>query len=197
MIFDLAATLFTVLFFGLNLKHYDLIPSLTTFVNCVLWLRYGVLKFSLSMMIVNLVGVLCSLFGIYKLSTNASSKKNRLYFRNILLGLIVVLLYFKFQLYPVAVYYCGLSACVCTIIMFASPMAHVKNVIKTQNVKALNKQRLVLGFLVSLSWFLVGVDSRDMFIKLPNGIGMVLSLLQLGVYYKYSSGYRDYKELQR
>ena len=194
MFFDIAATILTVLFFGLNIKQFDLIPSMSTFVNCLLWLRYGVLNFSFAIIIVNLVGVLCALFGIYKLCINSSW--NLKIFRYVLVVVSIVLLYFRLQIYPVALKYCGFSACICTIVMFGSPLTHLQKVIKSKNVKLLNINRILLSIGVSLSWVLVGVESRDDFVTVPNGIGLGLSIIQGLVYLRFRGPYRDYHSIK-
>eukprot|EP00834_Sanchytrium_tribonematis_P003580 NODE_142_length_15935_cov_1.439126.p10 type:complete len:198 gc:universal NODE_142_length_15935_cov_1.439126:14111-13518(-) len=193
MFYDLAATVLTISFFGLNLKHFDLWPTISTFANCIIWLKYGVLNFSFSMIIVNLVGVLCSLFGIYKLSSRSRTNSN--HFRNSLIVIIMVLLYLKFQLYPVALYYCGLLACTLTIFMFGSPLGHLKKVIATKNNSLLNYKRIVLGTFVSLSWMLVGYELSDSFVIVPNMIGLILSCIQLLVYLIYRGPYKDYRQV--
>ena len=193
MLFDILATVLTVLYFGLNIKHYDLVPSISTFVNCLLWLRYGILNFNFSMILVNLVGVLCSLFGVYKLSVN--SKSNKTAFRNTLVVVALYLIFLRTQIYPVALFYCGLTSSMCTIVMFGSPLAHLKKVIKTKNVALLNKKRILLSFCVSLSWVLVGVELNDAFIVVPNGIGLALSVIQIFIYWIYRGPYRDYRQV--
>eukprot|EP00835_Amoeboradix_gromovi_P004235 NODE_317_length_11122_cov_0.359521.p6 type:complete len:198 gc:universal NODE_317_length_11122_cov_0.359521:10235-10828(+) len=194
MILDMLGIVLTLLYFGLNLKHYDLITSTATFANCILWLRYGILTFTISVISVNLFGVLCALYGIYKLSVN--SKWNRLVFRNVLIVLILLLIIIKFQLYPVSTYLCGYAASIFSVLMFGSPLGHLMNVIKTRNAKLMNGKRIILSTGVSLSWLLIGMEQKDKFIMVPNEIGVALSIIQLIVYFKYAGGYRSYQSVK-
>jgi solute carrier family 50 protein (sugar transporter) len=79
----------------------------------------------------------------------------------------------------------GMVASVANILMYASPLAAVKRVIRTSSVKYM-PITITLGSLsTSLIWAVYAVYLGDIFILAPNSVGVVLSLLQLAVYMTY------------
>ncbi|VFQ58818.1 unnamed protein product [Cuscuta campestris] len=52
-------------------------------------------------------------------------------------------------------------------------------------------------FLMSLSFFVYGLFECDIFISVPNGIGLVLGVLQLGLYFYYSENSEEESSRRR
>lgn len=83
------------------------------------------------------------------------------------------------------------------ISMFASPLFIINLVIKTQSVEYMPFYLSLSTFLTSLSFSTYGVLKFDpflyvsMFLQVPNGIGTILGIVQLALYYYYSSKYGE------
>ncbi|KAH0717746.1 hypothetical protein KY285_013777 [Solanum tuberosum] len=73
------------------------------------------------------------------------------------------------------------------ICMFASPLFIINLVIKTKSVEYMPFYLSLATFLMSLSFFAYGMFKNDPFISIPNGIGGVLGVIQLVLYYRYSN----------
>nr|QHT64202.1 sugar efflux transporter 2a [Litchi chinensis] len=73
------------------------------------------------------------------------------------------------------------------ISMFASPLFIIKLVIKSRSVEFMPFNLSLSTFLMSLSFFVYGMLKDDAFIYVPNGIGMVLGIVQLMLYTYYNS----------
>ena len=71
------------------------------------------------------------------------------------------------------------------ILMFASPLATLKEVIKTQNAKLMPLPLSLATFCCGLLWFLYGIGANVMACVIPNGVGVILGAFQLAIIYKY------------
>ncbi|GMP53525.1 hypothetical protein CsSME_00018967 [Camellia sinensis var. sinensis] len=74
--------------------------------------------------------------------------------------------------------------------MFASPLFVINVVIRTRSVEFMPFYLSLSTFLMSTSFFLYGILNGDPFIYVPNGIGTILGIVQLALffYYKNTSG---------
>ncbi|KAH7545085.1 bidirectional sugar transporter SWEET2a isoform X2 [Ziziphus jujuba] len=88
----------------------------------------------------------------------------------------------------------GYLSVVSLISMFASPLFIIELVIKTRSVEFMPFYLSLSTFLMSLSFSLYGMFKYDPFIYVPNGIGTVLGLVQLILYYYFSSSYGEDSE---
>ncbi|KAE8660040.1 Bidirectional sugar transporter SWEET2 [Hibiscus syriacus] len=81
----------------------------------------------------------------------------------------------------------GLLSCVSLVSMFASPLFIINLVIQTKSVEFMPFYLSLSTFLMSTSFFLYGIFNFDAFIYVPNGIGTVLGILQLTLYFYYKT----------
>jgi len=82
----------------------------------------------------------------------------------------------------------GIIGNISTILMFASPLSTMTTVIKTGNASSIPAAFSLVSFLCSLAWVLMGIKLKDIFIALPNVVGMILSSFQLFLVQKYGQG---------
>lgn len=71
------------------------------------------------------------------------------------------------------------------IIMYGAPLSSMKEVLRTKSSETLPVMQSFLGFLNSSCWFTVGVRTGKVPVWGPNIIGMMLSLLQLALIFKF------------
>mmetsp|Transcript_35547 Transcript_35547/g.66225 ORF Transcript_35547/g.66225 Transcript_35547/m.66225 type:complete len:305 (+) Transcript_35547:97-1011(+) len=71
------------------------------------------------------------------------------------------------------------------IIMYGAPLSSLKEVLRTESSETLPVLQSFLGFLNSSCWLTVGLRSGKLPVWGPNIIGMLLSLVQLALIYKY------------
>ncbi|EXB54069.1 Bidirectional sugar transporter SWEET2 [Morus notabilis] len=89
----------------------------------------------------------------------------------------------------------GLMSSVCLVSMFASPLFIINLVIQTKSVEYMPFYISLSTFLMSTSFFLYGILNYDAFIYVPNGIGTILGIVQLALYFYYkNSAAEDSKE---
>uniref|UniRef100_M1B1P2 MtN3 n=1 Tax=Solanum tuberosum TaxID=4113 RepID=M1B1P2_SOLTU len=80
----------------------------------------------------------------------------------------------------------GYLSVISLISMFASPLFIINLVIRTRSVEYMPFYLSLATFLMSLSFFAYGMFKKDPFIYVPNGIGGVLGIIQLVLYWRYS-----------
>lgn len=86
----------------------------------------------------------------------------------------------------------GFLTCASLISMFASPLFIIKLVIRTSSVEFMPFYLSLSTFLMSASFFLYGIFNFDPFIYVPNGIGTILGVVQLALFFYYENKTRDY-----
>ncbi|KAL2233106.1 UNVERIFIED_CONTAM: Bidirectional sugar transporter SWEET7 [Sesamum indicum] len=173
-----------------SVEQYSPIPYLATFINCGLWVLYGLpLVHPHSTLVVTINGtgfvieiLYLSLFLIF------SDSKKRLRLVVIVvaecifvaaLALLVLTLVHTTKLRSAII---GSICMVGNIMMYASPLAVMKLVIRTRSVEYMPFFLSLFSFLNGVSWTAYALIRFDPFIVAPNGMGTVLGLAQLILY---------------
>ncbi|XP_059074811.1 bidirectional sugar transporter SWEET3b-like [Cryptomeria japonica] len=81
----------------------------------------------------------------------------------------------------------GTLGVILSIVMYASPLSVVGAVIKTKSVKYIPFLVSLFSTLNALVWSAYSVMAKNIFIAVPNGIGFLLGIAQLVVYFIYRS----------
>ncbi|KAF7037298.1 hypothetical protein CFC21_047706 [Triticum aestivum] len=179
-------------------EQFDGLPYLLSLLNCFICLWYGLPWVSDGRLLVATVNgtgaafqlAYISLFFIY-----ADSRKTRLR----MVGLLVLLVCafalvahasIAFFDQPTRQQFVGAVSMASLICMFASPLAVMGVVIRTECVEFMPFYLSLSTLLMSASFAAYGVLLRDLFIYLPNGLGVVLGATQLTLYAYYSRKWR-------
>lgn len=165
-------------------------PYVATILNCVMWCFYA-LPFvhpdSLLVMTINGAGLIIeviyiTIFVIY--SDGAKRKKIFLYlfieaiFCAIIFAVTVLALHGTKDRSMLV----GIVCIVLNIIMYASPLTVMKNVIATKSVKYMPFPLSFANFCNGCVWFTFALLKFDIYILVPNGIGVLAAIVQLGLY---------------
>ncbi|KAM7530518.1 hypothetical protein LguiB_033928 [Lonicera macranthoides] len=104
--------------------------------------------------------------------------------------LVAIIVYLSIRLFepPTRQIFVGYLTVASLISMFASPLFVINLVIKTKSVEYMPFYLSLSTFLMSLSFFAYGIFKHDPFITVPNGVGSLLGIVQLGLYSFYSNG---------
>ncbi|XP_024995431.1 bidirectional sugar transporter SWEET4-like [Cynara cardunculus var. scolymus] len=173
-----------------SVEQYSPVPYLVTFVNCGLWIFYGlpfVHPHSLLVTTTNGAGIVIEsvyllLFIIY------SDSKKRI---RVILVLIMEIIFLGvlFALTLTLAHGTKLrsaiigSICIAgNIMMYASPLSVMKMVIKTKSVEYMPFLLSLFCFANGVCWFSYGLIRFDPFVVAPNGIGALFALAQLVLY---------------
>ncbi|KAG4184287.1 hypothetical protein ERO13_A09G163600v2 [Gossypium hirsutum] len=79
----------------------------------------------------------------------------------------------------------GTIGLVASVAMYAAPLVVVKQVIMTKSVEFMPFYLSFFSFLASVLWLAYGLLSHDLLLASPNLVGLLLGILQLGLYCKY------------
>ena len=77
----------------------------------------------------------------------------------------------------------GISANVFNVLMYAATGEKIYRVIKTKNYQLMPIFSIIGAFLSSLCWFIYGLFDFEINVLIPNALGLVLSVVQLIVYF--------------
>lgn len=166
------------------------LPFICGLASCSLWLRYGVLVHDTVLITVNLVGSILQVF--YLICYSLYSVHKSLFMKQ-LTGVLVALgflfLYTSVWISDVNISQkiSGLAACTATVIFLASPLASLRNVLKTKSVDSLPFPMIVFSFIMSSLWVWYGILINDAFVQVPNFLGALVSGCQLCLFAMYPS----------
>ncbi|XP_013113696.1 sugar transporter SWEET1 [Stomoxys calcitrans] len=162
-------------------------PFICGFLSCSYWVHYGMLSNEHSVVLVNCVGV--TLFLIYTLIYYVFTVNKNAYvklFLFVLTALFGIVFYINTIPEPAqAQNFMGIVCLIVTVTFFAAPLANLLHVIRVKNSESMPFPLIVMSFLVSVQWLIYGIIISDTFIQLPNFLGCVLSLVQLGLFVCY------------
>ncbi|KAI3440467.1 Bidirectional sugar transporter SWEET, partial [Psidium guajava] len=176
-------------------ENYKGVPYVTTLLSTSLWSFYGILKpGGLLVLTVNGAGaVMQSIYVILFLVYAPKGKKIKLMklvaildvgFLGLVIAVTLLAIHGDMRLTVVGILCAGL-----TIGMYASPLAVMRTVIKTESVEYMPFFLSFFLFLNGGIWSAYAVLVKDFYIGVPNGIGFILGSAQLILYsiYKYKS----------
>ncbi|KAM5586396.1 bidirectional sugar transporter SWEET2 [Rosa sericea] len=122
---------------------------------------------------VRMLGLLVAVFGLFTIIVVASLQISDFFLRRTIVGLL---------------------SCFSLISMFASPLFIINLVIRTKSVEYMPFYLSLSTFLMSTSFLLYGIFNYDPYVYVPNGIGTILGIVQLALYFHY---HRSSKEDSR
>ncbi|WMV57368.1 hypothetical protein MTR67_050753 [Solanum verrucosum] len=178
-----------------SVEQFSPFPYLATFVNCGLWVLYGIpLVHPHSILVVTINGTGLGIEVVYlMLFLLYSEKKKRMKIFLIIIGEIIflgslaILVLTLVQTHKKRSTIVGCICMVGNILMYASPLAVMKLVIRSKSVEFMPFFLSLFSFLNGVSWTAYALIRLDAFILVPNSIGTALGLAQLllyGMYYK-------------
>ncbi|KAF8024390.1 hypothetical protein BT93_F1545 [Corymbia citriodora subsp. variegata] len=179
-------------------EHFSGLPYIYALLNCLICMWYGsplVSDDNLLVMTVNSAGVVFQ-FVYLILFVTFADKANKVRMTGFLLAIIgafAVVVAGSLQIPEPALrrITVGLLSGASLISMFASPLFVINLVIRTKSVEFMPFYLSLSTFLMSTSFLLYGLFNNDVFIYVPNGIGTVLGIIQLGLYFYFKRRPKD------
>ncbi|XP_041708160.1 sugar transporter SWEET1 isoform X4 [Coregonus clupeaformis] len=155
--------------------NVQFLPFLTTCLNNLGWLYYGILKTDGTLVLVNTIGA--CLQSLYILSY----------------------CHYTYDKGESQLAQLGLTCSLFTISMYLSPLADLMKIVRTGSVECLSFSLTVATFLTSTSWTLYGLQLQDYYIMVPNTPGIVTSLIRFFLFWRFASvnqGVPSYKLIE-
>ncbi|KAG9445536.1 hypothetical protein H6P81_011664 [Aristolochia fimbriata] len=167
-------------------------PYLVTLFSATLWIYYALLDAHANL-VITINSLTCVIQAVYiGLYLSYASKEARMVTLRWLLllnvgafSLVFLLTFFLIQGVVERVKVMGWICMVFTISVFAAPLSIMRQVIRTKSVEFMP---FPLSFFLTLSavaWFFYGFFLRDYFVALPNILGFLFGIIQIGLYVIY------------
>ena len=170
-----------------------------SYVNCFCWYIYGDMIFSDQVKICNLIGsiitiTLISIYLVYEI---------RKYTLDAILNALIIITgsYATYRGLTIVVDDDAIIGKICnitSIIVYLSPMYLIYKVIKEKNNYILIPIYIAWATLISSGlWIIYGIIIKDVYIMIPNVIGIVLAIIQICIYFLFKSKYPTFGEREK
>ncbi|MFH4976554.1 hypothetical protein AB6A40_003263 [Gnathostoma spinigerum] len=146
------------------------------------WLRYGLLKMDYTMISVNVAAIIIMLNYLAFYSYFCTPKKTILLKILALLSIISTMLLLVEIFGRRSVDALGFTCMALNIASFGAPLAGIKVVISHHTCETMPLPLCIANFLVSLQWMFYGILIQDIYLIVPNGTGVLLSIVQLSLF---------------
>lgn len=173
-------------------EQFSGLPYIYAFLNCLICLWYGTPLISndnVMVVTVNSIGAVFQLAYIILFIVYAEKAIKVRVFGLLLavFGLFAIIVTGSLQITDGNIRWItvGLLSCISLISMFASPLFIINLVIRTKSVEFMPFYLSLSTFLMSTSFLLYGILNFDAFVYVPNGIGSILGITQLALYFYY------------
>ena len=168
----------------LNYKDSPGVLLIMSFMNCILWADYGLVKNDFMVYFANGIGGTITLvwITIYLIFLGKKSIYLALGYNCGLIAVIVLIMIVFFILdYNIT----GYIAMIFNVLMYAAPGEKIYRVITTQDYKLIPIFSTIGGLAWSLCWLMYGIYQNDWKLYVPNALGLLFAVLQVTVYLIY------------
>ncbi|XP_020588836.1 bidirectional sugar transporter SWEET4-like [Phalaenopsis equestris] len=178
-----------------SVEEFSVIPYAATLLNCMLWMVFGlpiVHPNSTLVLTINSVGTLielCYVILYLVFSTGPKRTKALLLFLGDMtfVAIVVVVVLTCFHTHDRRSLIVGILCVIFCIMMYLAPLSVMKMVIQTKSVEYMPLSISVASFFNGLCWTIYALIRFDIYITIPNTLGLLFSITQLvlhAVYYK-------------
>ncbi|GLI70269.1 hypothetical protein VaNZ11_015201 [Volvox africanus] len=169
-----------------SLGELNPLPFGVTIANCIAWLSYGLLKHDPFVTAPNAAGVLIAVFmtlTAFGLADEEARHKMRFVccLTAGVMPLLGVFTAFGAKDAEMQKGVWGLAGNVICLIYYAAPLSTMWEVIRTRNSASILVPLTMMNTMNAALWTTYGVAVLDVYIWLPNGIGLALSVLQVAL----------------
>nr|GMD94887.1 bidirectional sugar transporter SWEET4-like [Ipomoea batatas] len=187
-----------------SVEQFSAAPYLATFLNCGMWMLYAIPSVhpnSFFLMTINGAGITIDIVFLLVFLFFSDTKKRIRVALIVLaevvfiaaLAIMVLTLAHTWKLRSAIV---GSIVVVCSMLMYASPLAIMKLVITTKSVEYMPFSISLCFFMNGLCWTIYALIQIDPYILVPNGMGALSGLVQLVLYAIYYKSNKIVEEKQ-
>lgn len=175
-------------------EEFPSFPYVSTLLNCSVWVFYclpSITPNRPSPLVTNLIGLVFQTGYLFVFVKYARDKaKAQVQIQLAVYAVFMVLFVSSILLFLPATsrsFVVGLFATVFTVVMFGAPLSALAVVLRTRSVEFMPLSLSLMGFSCSATWTLYGLYVQDIFVIVPNVLGMILGIIQLAIYFSVSS----------
>uniref|UniRef100_A0A3P8S013 Sugar transporter SWEET1 n=1 Tax=Amphiprion percula TaxID=161767 RepID=A0A3P8S013_AMPPE len=170
--------------------NIQFLPFLTTCLNNLGWLFYGMLKRDQTIVLVNIIGALLQILYII-MYFHYTKHKGLVMSQTVAAGTVLTCGWLYFGMFlpegDSRLSQLGLTCSVVTIGMYMSPLTDLVEIVRSGNVQCLSFPLTVATFFTSTSWVLYGFQLNDYYIVVPNTPGIFTSLIRFYLFWRFAS----------
>ncbi|XP_064210410.1 sugar transporter SWEET1 [Anguilla rostrata] len=174
--------------------NVQFLPFLTTCLNNLGWLYYGVLKRDGTLVLVNTIGAALQVLYIMAYCHYTKTKR-RVSAQTLAAGALLGGAWVYFSVFLPGgerqLAQLGLACSVFTVTMYLSPLADLVEIVRSRSVERLSFPLTVATFLTSTSWTLYGLQLQDYYIMVPNTPGIITSLIRFFLFRRFAPDSQD------
>ena len=158
---------------------------LCSFLNCILWSDYGLITNQFLLYLANGLGGTITLIYITIFLIHVADRKVLLsLFYNFFLICCIVEIYFVFY-YLVPSKVTGVIANVFNVLMYAAPGEKIYQICKGASYQLIPIWSTIGGTACSTSWMCYGIYQKDIYVVIPNALGVLASIVQIVIFVIY------------
>ncbi|GAB4857636.1 hypothetical protein Ancab_015542 [Ancistrocladus abbreviatus] len=183
-----------------SVEQYSPVPYLATFVNCMLWVLYGLpFVHPNSVLVVTVNGAGCFIELVYLLLFVLYSDSNKKRLKVIVISILEIMIVGLIAGLVLGLTHTtkrrsqivGMIAIICNIMMYAAPLSVMKMVITTKSVEYMPFFLSLASFANGVAWAVYAIHPFDPYIAAPNGLGSLFGLAQLILYATYHKSTKE------
>ena len=158
---------------------------LCSFLNCILWSDYGLITNQFLLYLANGLGGTITLIYITIFLIHVADRKVLLsLFYNFFLICCIVEIYFVFY-YLVPFKVTGIIANIFNVLMYAAPGEKIYQICKGASYQLIPIWSTIGGTACSTSWMCYGFYQKDIYVVIPNALGVLASIVQIVIFVIY------------
>ena len=168
----------------LDYKDSPGVLLIMSFMNCILWADYGLVKNDFMVYFANGIGGTITLvfISVYLVFLAKESIPLSLGYIALLIAVIFGIMIGFFLIdYNIT----GYVAMIFNVLMYAAPGEKIFQVIKTSNYNLIPIFSTMGGLACSLCWLMYGIYQRDWKLYVPNALGLAFAVLQVVIFLIY------------
>ncbi|CAA6665764.1 unnamed protein product [Spirodela intermedia] len=189
-----------------SVEQFSAIPYLATLLNCMLWVVYGlpwVHPHSILVITINGAGLVIELTYVllFLLYSQGRTRLRVLVMLLVEVAFVVAVAVFVLTLahtYDRRSLIVGTFCVFFGTMMYVAPLSIMKLVIKTKSVEYMPLSLSLASFLNGVCWTSYALIRFDLYITIPNGLGVLFAVCQLALYaFYYKSTKKQMEERRR
>ncbi|KAL5701405.1 Bidirectional sugar transporter sweet14 [Ranunculus cassubicifolius] len=174
-----------------NTEGFQCIPYVVALFSAMLWLYYAYLKPNGSLLLI-INGIGCGIesfyvvvYLIYAPNTAKIKTFKLLFLLNVVaFGAIVGFTYFLSK-GKIRVTIVGWICSAFAVSVFAAPLSIIRQVLRTRSVEFMPISLSFFLTLCAVMWFWYGIFVKDLYVAIPNVLGFLFGVAQMGLYIIY------------
>lgn len=169
----------------LEINKYNHLPITLALLNSNSWTKYALVIGDLLLLLGNISGLIISITSMIILLPKINKHKDVIVFQTItIVGLSFQIIFFtvldiiELSIEDLNLIY-GILCNLCFLLMCISPLYTFRAVIKERDSSSLFLPLAITQTTNCTLWIIYGIDQNNLYITLPNSIGLFLGLIQL------------------